>query len=308
METQNVHIAHAHELSQQGVWLQWRESTVSFDFSWKNLIYGPGPYLVKFVLNASINSVRTPDMMCRWGYKSNASCVLCGESQCTLHHILSNCGKALTLKRYLWRHDSVLKNFVTILGGVVEKWNAKKSQKSSVPPLSSSFVPAGVESKQQTSSRRALQRPCFLDGAQDWNILADFDQQRLVFPPEIVVTALRPDIVLWSTSKRRVLLIELTCPAEEGIAAAALYKTARYAELCSMVQEAGWSVGVRPIEVGARGFVAHSVPRLLKELGMSHREVSTCCRTLAMVVARCSFSIYLAHADGGWQIPPLLSL
>jgi hypothetical protein len=204
---------------------------------------------------------------------------------------------------------TVLKHFVKILSGLVEKWNAKKLQKSSIPPLSSSFVLAGVESKQQTSSRRrVLERSCFLDGAQDWNLIADFDQQRLVFPPEIVVTALRPDIVLWSTSSRRVLLIELTCPAEEGIAAAALYKTGRYEELRSMVQEAGWSVVVRPIEVGARGFVAHSVLRLLKELGLSHREVSTCCRSLAMVVARCSFSIYLAHADVGWQVPPLLSL
>jgi hypothetical protein len=90
---QEAHLVHAQELAQQGVWLQWRESTVPFDLSWRNLIYGPGPHLVKFVLNASVNSVRTPDMMFRFKYKHVATCELCGAEQCTLRHILANCPK-----------------------------------------------------------------------------------------------------------------------------------------------------------------------------------------------------------------------
>ena len=35
---------------------------IPFDLSWKNLIYGPR------LLNAQINSVKTPDMMKLWGY------------------------------------------------------------------------------------------------------------------------------------------------------------------------------------------------------------------------------------------------
>lgn len=42
----------------------------------------------------------------------------------------------------------------------------------------------------------------------------DLDKQ-LVFPREIVDTALRPDIVMWSTAAKRVLIIELTVPWEE---------------------------------------------------------------------------------------------
>ena len=30
-------IAHAHSLARQGVWLQWSNTTIPFDFSWKNL-------------------------------------------------------------------------------------------------------------------------------------------------------------------------------------------------------------------------------------------------------------------------------
>src|SRR5262249_37433898 len=134
---------------------------------------------------------------------------------------------------------------------------------------------------------------------------ADFDHDPMIFPPQIVATALLPDVVVWSTSSRRVLLFELTCPAEEGIQIAALYENARYEELCSAVRSAGWSCAVRPIEVGARGFVARSVSRLLRELGYSSREATLLRRCLATVVARCSFTIYLAsssevHAPDCW--------
>ena len=119
---------------------------------------------------------------------------------------------------------------------------------------------------------------------------------------------LSSSIVLWSSSSRRVLLFELTCPAEEGIDVANIRKSARYEVLRMAIVDAGWSVEVRPIEVGARGFVARSVPRLLRDLGLSSREVSTLCRTLATVVARCSYTIYLAYSSAEWRVPDLLRL
>jgi hypothetical protein len=305
-EEQEEHEAHAQGLAQQGVWLQWRDSTVPFDLSWKNLIYGPSPYLLKFVLNATINSVRTPDMLHRFGYVGSAECKLCRVKQCTLHHILSNCRPAL--KRYKWRHDSVLLRLVKSLSDFVAKWNAKvHPAKVSVPPLSSSFVSSGTESKQNTGlSRRVLNPRKLLDGAQDWQLLADFDHDPMLFPPQIVATQLRPDVVVWSTSSRAVVLFELTCPAEEGIENASIHKNAKYVELCDAIRDAGWTVVLRPIEVGARGFVARSVSRLLRELGLSSREVTTLCRSLATVVARCSFTIYLASSSAEWHMRDLL--
>ncbi len=43
----------------------------------------------------------------------------------------------------------------------------------------------------------------------------DLDRQ-LCFPVEITATSLRPDIVVWSTKAKSVLLIELIIPAEGG--------------------------------------------------------------------------------------------
>lgn len=39
--------------------------------------------------------------------------------------------------------------------------------------------------------------------------------QLLTVPPEIVITNLRPDLVLWSNSQHRVYFVELTVPWED---------------------------------------------------------------------------------------------
>ena len=55
-----------------------------------------------------------------------------------------------------------------------------------------------------------------LSNASDWKIIVDLPGVNFVFPPEIFNTNERPDIVIWSAKLKKVLLIELTCPAEEG--------------------------------------------------------------------------------------------
>jgi hypothetical protein len=118
-------VRHASCLSRQGVWTHW-EHVLPFDLSWPNLIYGPGPRIIAFVLNAQVNSVRTPDMLKLWKYTPTATCALCGHVQCTLHHILVNCPFALNQGRYTWRHDSVLLDIERALIALLPSFNAKK--------------------------------------------------------------------------------------------------------------------------------------------------------------------------------------
>jgi len=84
--------------------------------------------LIDFVLNAQINSVRTPDMLKLWGYIDSAACVLGSVPKCTLHHILVNCTLALDQGRYTWRHDSVLQKIERVMLVMVPVFNNKKSQ------------------------------------------------------------------------------------------------------------------------------------------------------------------------------------
>jgi len=101
-------------------------NVLPFDLSWPNLIYGPGPRIISFVLNAQINSVCTPDMLKLWGYISCSTCVLCNAGNCTLHHLLVNCKFALDQGRYTWRHDSVLLDIEQALLKLVRSFNSKK--------------------------------------------------------------------------------------------------------------------------------------------------------------------------------------
>ena len=76
-------------LAWQSVWSNWADDVIPFDLSWRNLLYGPGPKSIAFVLNATINWAQTPDLLLLWGKSKVSKCALCG-APCSLHHILVN--------------------------------------------------------------------------------------------------------------------------------------------------------------------------------------------------------------------------
>ena len=79
-----------------------------------------------------------------------------------------------------------------------------------------------------------------MQGASDWKLLVDFDHDQIVFPPEFFPTNQCPDIIIWSMQIKKVILIELTCPAEEGMVNAQLYKEICYNKLKLEIQDRSW--------------------------------------------------------------------
>lgn len=69
-------------------------------------------------------------------------------------------------------------------------------------------------------------------------------------PPQAAVTSLRPDLVLWSSTQRRVYVVELTVPWEDAVQEAFERKRNRYSA-CSGQQ--GWDAKIYPVDVDARG-------------------------------------------------------
>ena len=129
----------------------------------------------------------------------------------------------------------------------------------------------------------------------DWKILVDFGIEQIVFQPELLSTSERPDIIIWSYASRKVLLIELTCPAEEGIDAAKVRKGKKYMDLINQISEhTKWKVSFMTIEVGARGFVGKSLWNCLGKLGFSHSASTKICKSVSLIAAKCSYAIYLA--------------
>ena len=298
------HMAHTVQLAMQSVWTHWTDKSSPFDLSWRNLIWGPGPRIISFVLNATINSLPTPDMLKLMGISEVGYCNLCGASQCTLFHILVGCTKALTDKRYTWRHDSVLATLLQILVPVLIRHNAVKVTASRPDPIA--FVkatPAGAKTtalKTAISSRQPRGKS-LLNGANDWQLLIDFDCHHILFPTNIVATSERPDVNLWSTSTKTVLMFELTCPAEENFIKANVRKMDRYAPLCEQIRNAGWTPVLRTIEAGARGFVSHRFQKAFRELGLTSKETSTACKDISSVAARCSYGIWLMRKTAIWN-------
>jgi len=294
--TTEKHMAHAAGLAMQSVWMHWTDQSSAFDLSWRNLIYGPGPRIISFVLNATINSLPTPDMLKLMGLSANGTCKLCGALQCTLFHILSNCSTALTDKRYTWRHDSVLATMLQILVPFLIRHNASKPIRPQPPRIA--FVSA--TSKIAGNSRQSRSKS-LLATANDWQLLIDFDCSQMLFPPTIVATSQRPDVVLWSARTKTVIMAELTCPAEENFIKAHVRKMDRYSVLEEQIRDAGWTPVLRTVEAGARGFVSHRFQKFFRELGFSSKEARGACNEISAVTARCSYGIWLMRKTATWN-------
>jgi hypothetical protein len=146
-----------------------------------------------------------------------------------------------------------------------------------------------------------------LDGAKDWKVLIDFGHKRAVFPPEIYSTSERPDIVIWSSSSKTVIVIELTCPSEEGIEEAEARKIDRYKILMQNIRakrftrRESWTTHFFTVEVGARGYVANSMMKCLHSLGFTNRQSNQLRKAFSEVASRCSYTIYLSSTNKTWD-------
>lgn len=130
-------------------------------------------------------------------------------------------------------------------------------------------------------------------------MLADIGRQ-LVFPPEIATTTLRPDMVLWSRSLKKVFIIELTVPLEDSVDEAYERKHLRYADLASEARHHGWNTEVRPVEVGCRGFVATSTTRLLRDLGIKGQSQRSAIRAVSEAAEGSSQWLWMKRKDPSW--------
>ena len=77
-----------------------------------------------------------------------------------------------------------------------------------------------------------------------------------------------PDILLYSTTAKTVIILELTCPCEEKMESwHATTKFGKYDPLCSAIKGNGWSIHSFAVEVGACGYCASTIRSCLMGLG-----------------------------------------
>ena len=172
-------------------------------------------------------------------------------------------------------------------------------------PRPSPFHPAGQRGGPRLPCQRRNVRPLLSDDvlrcARDWQFLFDVGTGHSIFPLEIAGTWQRPDVVIFSQSIRVVILIELTVPLEDRIAAANTRKTDRYSALLATFENNGWHATHFPVEVGSRGQVAHSLLACLQKLGFSASWRKTVRRECSRVALRCSYLLYLRRSIKTWN-------
>ena len=293
-------------LQVQGRWLEW-SGLMNVDLTWQKLIHNWSDSELRFVLQATTNTAPTPLNLRRWGNAAvDPSCHLCGRPA-SLRHILNACSSALHQGRYTWRHNCVLS---TIKRHLMAFWRSPLTQKAiserqklfSRPLIH--FVPAGTVPT--SSSPSDMRRPFrfskgLLLNSNDWEYLFDLESSPLVFPSEVAVTRQRPDIVIFSRSQKVVILIELTVPLEDRVAASHARKEVRYSSLVEECTANGWFTSCFAVEVGCLGYVSPSLLHCLDHLGIpssTSRKLRNECSRVAM---RCSYLLFLRRHINQWS-------
>ena len=294
-------LKHQATLQLQGRWLKW-SGLMNLDLSWQQLIHIWSDAEHRFALQATTNTAPTPLNLRRWGVQTvDPSCQLCGRPA-SLRHILNACPSAFHQGRYTWRHDSVLRimkrHFLSFWQSTsTQNTITQRANLSSQPYIR--FVPADSlprrpDRYQTHSSNLHIRHPmssskALLLNTNDWEFLFDLGDSQLVFPREIAVTTQRPDIVIFSRSRKAVLLIELTVPLEDRVTAGHTSKENRYAALVQQCSENGWFARCFAVEVGCLGYVSPSLLHCLESLGIPSSTSRKLRNECSHVAHRCSY-------------------
>ena len=113
------------------------------------------------------------------------------------------------------------------------------------------------------------------------------------FPQHIVTTDLRPDIVWWDDTSRKLCMVELTVCFETLFNEAAERKTIKYEDIKQRVESAGYNVVLLTLEVGSRGIInIEGFKHLKEELNITRHDFSTVLSKLSCLVIQESFKIW----------------
>lgn len=293
----------------QGCWQKWSQAEAA-DTSWKRLLYQMSPDIVRFWLNATMDTCPTPANLERWKLKSLGQCDLCGNRSGNLQHILNVCSKSLIEGRYTWRHDSVLNVVQEFVQIAVNRGKAIAKKGGRPQEAAIKFVKAGQAAP---AKKRAPTRPdTMLEQTDDWETKFDlnYDENGIkrgsFFPESVLATGQLPDGIIWSMSKRIIYLLELSCSWEERHVDAHIRKKRRYENISATLQRDKWTVHNLPFEVGSRGYLSSSVNFMFKQLGLSSAERKQARTRIAETSLLCSYMIYLRRSTPVWDITSIL--
>lgn len=271
---------------QQGQWTTW-EGALQRSLTW-NDVWHMAPLRLSFIIRSIYDLLPTGANLVKWGKTEDARCPLCAERQ-TLEHVLSACKVALGQGRYTWRHNKVLSEVAAAVDGARLKANSKVSPRVT----NTYFLRAGqsYHSKVDGGSASSI-----LDGANDWEIAVDLPG-RGAYPDAIRRFKQRPDIVLYATGTRQIVMVEVTVPFESRLEEQHMFKMAKYSDLVTDLRNDGYGARCYAIEVGARGLLAATAYDLCKQLGLRGRARSRALKSFSETAEKASCWLWSKRND-----------
>ena len=153
------------------------------------------------------------------------------------------------------------------------------------------FVRAGSSKQPQTKNKVSM-----LSSAPDWQLLVDLERQTK-FSVHIVETKLRPDLVMFSNSTKKVIMWELSVPWEENMESTHERKIAKYEPLVEQCRMNGWQAICQAVEVGCRGFNARLMSKALSSIGISGAVKRKALKNITTAAERATNWLWIRRAD-----------
>ncbi|KAJ8338397.1 hypothetical protein SKAU_G00373630 [Synaphobranchus kaupii] len=170
----------------------------------------------------------------------------------------------------------------------VDQQRVKANKNQASRPKVVNFISEGDKAPRARTTAKNL--PSILQRASDWEMQVDL-KRKLVFPQDVAVTSLWPDMVLLSRSTKTMLVAELTVPWEGRLAISHQLKRAKYQDLIDEALIKGWHATVFPIEVGCPGFPTTSVCYFLQKFGLGPKHLKIATREIAETSSRWLWSM-----------------
>ena len=128
-------------------------------------------------------------------------------------------------------------------------------------------------------------------------------------PPDILVTAEKPDIVIIDplfaspSGKPSITIIELTCPWEERLDQARDHKTDKYSSLTQDIKDTGHPVQFIPLEIGVRGIVNKQNKESIKQISYftTNQNAKKLTENLSRQAVIASYYIFLNRNETDWN-------
>ena len=254
-------LEHVKSLVQQGSYIALAMAE-NQDIVWKSYMFDLKQGTLKFLLNASIDTLPTQANLYKWKKTTSDQCKLC-KARDTTSHILNICKVSLENGKYLFRHNNIVNYIVQSVD------LSKYSVYSDIP----GFTVGGGS-----------------------------------IPPELCITAQKPDIVIEDKKNKVIHLFELTVPLARNIETRHIEKSNRYAHFLTDMRN-DYTCLVTAFEIGSLGYIS---PRNHSSLYTLHKflkpgiKLTLFKKNLSALSVYSSYYIFITRKEPLFNQPPFL--